>query len=148
VKGYSVTYDTTSVNDLPSYPVIDEGKHVGIVPIDGKLRAVGIAEFAGYDDTLSPKIVEQLDRLSKSVYPNLAQMIDGCKREPWTGFRPMSADGLPYIGETSNKGLWINTGHGHLGWTLATGSAELLADLIMGKPTALDTSSYAITRSH
>ena len=148
VKGYSLTYDTTSFNDLPSYPVIDEGMHVGIVPINGKLRAVGIAEFAGYDDTLSPKIVEQLDRLSKSVYPNLAQMIDGCKREPWTGFRPMSADGLPYIGETSSKGLWINTGHGHLGWTLATGSAELLADLIMGKPTALDTSSYAITRSH
>jgi D-amino-acid dehydrogenase len=148
VKGYSVTYDTTSVNDLPSYPVIDEGMHVGIVPINGKLRAVGIAEFAGYDDTLSPKIVEQLDRLSKSVYPNLAQMIDGCKREPWTGFRPMSADGLPYIGETSSKGLWINTGHGHLGWTLATGSAELLADLIMGKPTALDTSSYAINRPH
>ena len=148
VKGYSVTYDTTSVNDLPSYPVIDEGMHVGIVPINGKLRAVGIAEFAGYDDTLSPKIVEQLDRLSKSVYPNLAQMIDGCKREPWTGFRPMSAGGLPYIGETSSKGLWINTGHGHLGWTLATGSAELLADLIMGKPTALDTSSYAINRPH
>lgn len=148
VKGYSVTYDTTSVNDLPSHPVIDEGRHVGIVPVNGKLRAVGIAEFAGHDDTLSPKIIRQLDRLTKSVYPNLAQTIDGCKREPWTGFRAMSADGLPYIGETSSKGLWVNTGHGHLGWTLATGSAELLADLIIGKPTAVDASSYAVTRSH
>jgi D-amino-acid dehydrogenase len=147
VKGYSLTYNTTAVNDLPSYAVIDEEVHVAIVPINGKLRAVGIAEFAGHDDTLSPKIVEQLDRLSKSVYPNLAQMIDGCKREPWTGFRPMSAGGLPYIGETSSKGLWINTGHGHLGWTLAAGSAELLADLIMGKSAALDASTFAVTRS-
>ena len=147
VKGYSVTYDTTSVNDLPSYPIIDEGMHVGIVPINGKLRAVGIAEFAGHDDTLSPKIIRQLDRLTKSVYPNLAQTLDGCKREPWTGFRPMSADGLPYIGETSSKGLWVNTGHGHLGWTLAAGSAELLADLITGKPTAFDASTFAVTRS-
>jgi D-amino-acid dehydrogenase len=148
VKGYSVTYDTTSVNDLPSHPIIDEGRHVGVVPINGKLRVVGIAEFAGHDCTLNPKIVRQLDHLTKSVYPNLAQMIDGCKREPWTGFRPMTPDGLPYIGETSNKGLWVNTGHGHLGWTLATGSAELLADLIMDKPTALDASIYSITRSH
>lgn len=147
VKGYSVTYDTTGFNDLPSYPVIDEGMHVGIVPINGKLRVVGIAEFAGHDDTLNPKITRQLGRLTKSVYPNLAQMIDGCKREPWTGFRPMSADGLPYIGATSSKGLWVNTGHGHLGWTLATGSAELLADLIEDKPTALDAATYALTRS-
>ena len=148
VKGYSLTYNTTAVNDLPSYAVSDDGMHVAIVPINGKLRTVGIAEFAGYDDTLSPQIFRQLDRLTKSVYPNLAQTIDGCKREPWTGFRAMSADGLPYIGETSSKGLWVNTGHGHLGWTLATGSAELLADLIMGQPTALDASSYAVTRSH
>jgi D-amino-acid dehydrogenase len=59
----------------------------------------------------------------------------------------MSADGLPYIGETSSKGLWVNTGHGHLGWTLAAGSAELLADLIMGKSAALDTSTFTVTRS-
>ena len=90
----------------------------------------------------------QLDRLTKSVYPNLAQTMDGCKREPWTGFRPMSADGLPYIGTTSCKGLWVNTGHGHLGWTLATGSAELLANLILDELTALDASTYSITRSH
>jgi D-amino-acid dehydrogenase len=59
----------------------------------------------------------------------------------------MSADGLPYIGETSSKGLWVNTGHGHLGWTLAAGSAELLADLIMGKSAALDATTFAVTRS-
>ncbi|MDC1286428.1 FAD-dependent oxidoreductase [Gammaproteobacteria bacterium] len=61
--------------------------------------------------------------------------------------RGASADGPPYIGETSSKGLWLNTGHGHLGWTLAAGSAELLADLITGKPTALDASTFAVTRS-
>jgi len=147
VKGYSLTYNTTAVDDLPSYPVNDEGMHVAIVPINGKLRTVEIAEFAGYDDTLSTQIFRHLDRLTKSVYPNLAQTIDGCKQEPWVGFRPMSADGLPYIGETFSKGLWVNTGHGHLGWTLAAGSAELLADLIMGKSGALDTSTFTVTRS-
>lgn len=147
VKGYSLTYDTTAVGDLPSQPVIDEGMHVAIVPMNGKLRAVGIAEFAGFDDTLSPGIARQLDSFTKSIFPDLAQTLDGCKREPWAGFRAMSADGLPYIGETSSKGLWLNTGHGHLGWTLAAGSAELLADLIMGKPTALDASTFAVTRS-
>ena len=147
VKGYSLTYDTAAINDLPSSPVVDERLHVGIVPINGKLRTVGFAEFAGHDDALNPKIVRQLDRFTKSVYPNLGQMIDGCKRTPWAGFRAMSADGLPYIGETSSKGLWVNTGHGHLGWTLAAGSAELLADLITGKPTAFDASTFAVTRS-
>ncbi len=147
VKGYSLTFDTTAVNDLPSQPVIDEGQHVGIVPLNGKLRVVGIAEFSGFDSSISPKIVRQLDRVAKSVYPRLEQTLDGCKREPWAGLRAMSADGLPYIGKTSSKGLWVNTGHGHLGWTLAAGSAELLADLIMDKPTTLDASSYAVTRS-
>jgi D-amino-acid dehydrogenase len=147
VKGYSLTYDMTGVNDLPTHPVVDEGMHVGIVPLNGKLRAVGIAEFAGFDDSLNPGILRQLDSIAKSVFPDLAQSIDGCKREPWAGFRAMSADALPYIGETSTKGLWVNTGHGHLGWTLAAGSAELLADLITGKPTAIDASTFAMTRS-
>lgn len=147
VKGYSLTYDTTAIGNIPSLPVIDEGLHIGVVPMNGKLRAVGIAEFAGFDDMLDSKMVGQLDSIAKSVFPDLAQSMDGCKREPWTGFRAMSADGLPYIGESSSKGLWLNTGHGHLGWTLAAGSAELLADLITGKPTALDASTFAVTRS-
>ena len=146
VKGYSLTYDTSQANDLPSYPVIDENYHVGVVPINGKLRAVGFAEFANYDDNLNPKIVSKLDRFTKSIYPNLADMMNGCEKIPWTGFRAISADGLPYIGETSRKGLWLNTGHGHLGWTLAAGSAEMLADLITGKKTSVESSNFAVHR--
>ena len=146
VKGYSLTYDTSKANDLPSYPVIDEGYHVGVVPINGRLRAVGFAEFANYDNNLNPKIVSKLDRFTKSIYPNLTDIIKGSKKTPWTGFRAISADGLPYIGETSRKGLWLNTGHGHLGWTLAAGSAELLADLITGKKTSVESSKFAVHR--
>ena len=107
VKGHALTYDTSKTNDLPSYPVIDEGYHVGVVPINSKLRAVGFAEFANYDDNFNPKIVSNLDRFTKSIYPNLADIINGCEKIPWTGFCAFSADGLPYIGETSTKGLWF-----------------------------------------
>ena len=146
VKGYSLTYDTSETNDLPSYPIIDEGYHLGVVPINGKLRSVGFAEFANYDDNINPNIVSKIDRFTKSVYPNLADMMNRCKLTPWTGFRAISADGLPYIGETSRKGLWLNTGHGHLGWTLAAGSAEMLADLITGKQTSVEYSNFAVNR--
>ena len=146
-KGYSLTYNTTEVNDLPSYPIVDEGQKLAIIPINGKLRSVGFADFSGHDVSLSSQRFRDLDRLTKSVYPNFASIFDGCERERWVGLRPVSADGLPYIGETSSKGLWVNSGHGHLGWTLATGSAELLANLITGKPTALETTPFAVIRS-
>ena len=146
VKGYSITYDTTQINDLPALPVIDEGFHVGVVPLNRKLRVVGIADFAGFDSTLKPQIIRQLDGFIKRIYPGLGNMLEGCEREPWSGFRAMSADSLPYIGQTTTKGLWVNTGHGHLGWTLAAGSAELLTDLITKKQPAIDTKPFAVHR--
>ena len=146
VKGYSLTYDTATIDDLPKQPVVDEGLHVGVVPLSGKLRVVGIAEFAGFDGNLRPEIVNHLDRFAKRIYPQFEQAMEGCEREPWAGFRAMSADGLPYIGRTTKKGLWVNTGHGHLGWTLAAGAAELLTDLITGNGPELDAAPYAVTR--
>ena len=146
VKGYSLTYDTTAIKDLPALPVIDEALHVGVVPLTRKLRVVGIAEFTGFDSSMNSKIVQQLERFIKRIYPDLDQELEDCECESWSGFRAMSADGLPYIGHTSHKGLWVNTGHGHLGWTLATGSAELLADLITGNHPEIDPTPYAVFR--
>ncbi|MGB0718676.1 MAG: FAD-dependent oxidoreductase, partial [Alphaproteobacteria bacterium] len=109
-------------------------------------RIVGCAEFAGHDLNINRKKIQRLHQLTKSVYPDLAPVFDSSEKNPWAGLRPVSADGLPYIGETPANGLWINCGHGHLGWTLATGSAELLADLITKKPTKIGSSPFAVVR--
>lgn len=145
-KGYSLTYDTDTINDLPTNAIVDEGLKMALVPINGKFRIVGCAEFAGHDLNINRKKIQRLHQLTKSVYPDLAPVFDSSEKNPWAGLRPVSADGLPYIGETPANGLWINCGHGHLGWTLATGSAELLADLITKKPTKIGSSPFAVVR--
>ncbi|HKZ72519.1 MAG TPA: FAD-dependent oxidoreductase, partial [Steroidobacteraceae bacterium] len=80
------------------------------------------------------------------IYPRIAASIDHTSAETWTALRPMSADGLPFIGPTHVRGLFVNAGHGHLGWTLAAGSANLIADLIAGQEPAIDPSPYRCTR--
>jgi glycine/D-amino acid oxidase-like deaminating enzyme len=65
---------------------------------------------------------------------------------PWTALRPMTPDGRPLIGATRIPELWLNTGHGHLGWTLAAGSADLLADLMTGRPPGMRPEAYAPAR--
>ena len=81
------------------------------------------------------------------VYPHIFSKVkDDEELDMWFGYRPMSADGLPFIGESKIKGLYINTGHGHLGWTLAMGSAELIADQIIGNETQIDSKPYKANR--
>ncbi len=82
-----------------------------------------------------------------NVYPNLYSQVDKNEGKIWHGFRPMSADGLPFIGKTKISGLFINCGQGHLGWTLAMGSANLLADEILNKDSEIDRSPFLASRS-
>ena len=65
---------------------------------------------------------------------------------PWCGLRPMAVDGVPIIGPTALGNLWVNTGHGHLGWTMAAGSGQLLSDLLTGGAPAVDPGDYALAR--
>ena len=83
----------------------------------------------------------------KTVYPNLYSQIDLNEGKIWHGFRPMSADGLPFIGKTKITGLYVNCGQGHLGWTLAMGSAHLLADEIQNRESEIDRRPYMASRS-
>ncbi|ALJ13667.1 FAD-dependent oxidoreductase [Sphingopyxis macrogoltabida] len=146
VKGYSMTYTPDPAGPMPRLPVIDDGYHTAITPLGTRLRVAGTAEFAGHDLRLDPKRIGNLGQLFKATYPAIAGEAVLATGRPWTGLRPVAADGRPYIGPGRVAGSWVNAGHGHLGWTLAAGSARLLADLMTGARPELDPSPYAPCR--
>jgi D-amino-acid dehydrogenase len=144
-KGYTLTFDMSQVEGGPRIPIIDETLHAAVAPLGRHLRIAGTAEFAGQDLRIRPERVDNLRALLGAIFPRIArQLTDG--GTPWTGLRPMSADGTPFIGPTWMKGLHVNAGHGHLGWTLAAGSAGLLADLMQGRTPQIDPFPYRIGR--
>jgi D-amino-acid dehydrogenase len=146
VKGYSLTIDAAAVVNPPRIPVLDEEMHAVVVPIGDRIRIVGTADFAGPNRRIDPLRIEALTRLLRSLYPRLAGELDVAGGRAWAGLRPMSADGLPFIGATKVDGLWVNAGHGHLGWTMAVGSGRLAADMICGKTPEPDPTPYRVTR--
>lgn len=145
-KGYSVTFAPAAAAPaaaLPKLAVIDVELHAAIVPVgDDRLRIAGTAEFCGFDTRIAQRRVDNLVRAAASLYPQLAEAA-AWTRTPWAGLRPMCPDGVPLVGATAREGLWLNTGHGHLGWTQAMGSGELLADLLAGRDPGIDPAPYA-----
>ncbi|WP_321393941.1 D-amino acid dehydrogenase [Emcibacter sp.] len=147
VKGYSLTLPVEGKNIVPKLPVVDDGLHAAITPLGDRIRVAGTAEFAGFDQTLSNARIENLRDILATVYPHLDDRVHRDKGEAWCGFRPMSADGLPLIGKLgSMENVYINAGHGPLGWTMAAGSARLLSDMITGRETEIDLSPYSPDR--
>jgi D-amino-acid dehydrogenase len=146
VKGYSLTFTPEPGQRLPAIPVIDDANHTAVTPLGNRLRSVGTAEFAGSNLQLDRERLRNLAEFFKAVFPEIATRKTLDTGQPWAGLRPVAADGRPYIGATRTRGLWINSGHGHLGWTLATGSARLLADLIVGRQTKIAAEPYAVAR--
>ncbi len=144
-KGYTLTFDAAPAA-LPAMPVIDDAMHAVVVPLGKGLRVAGTAEFAGDDLTVRPERIDNLWALLVTLYPMIAEQIDRRSGRPWAGLRPMSADGLPYVGPTPVHGLYANAGHGHLGWTLAAGSARLLADQLTGATPQIDPAPYRVER--
>ena len=143
-KGYSISIPAMALG--PKVPIIDDGLHAAVTPLDDKIRVAGTAEFAGYDLSISKRRIQNLVALFRDIYPDLASGVDPEMIEEWAGLRPMSVDGIPVIGATSVEGLYLNTGHMHLGWTMAAGSGKLLADLIMQRATAINPSPYSPAR--
>ena len=135
VKGYSVTFPVGGWNDAPVVPFADDGHKAGIVRIGDRIRVAGTAEFAGRDRTLNPKRIANLRNYFLGLFPHYPDRSAG---EAWTGLRPMTPDGIPYLGPTPVTGLYLNTGHGHLGWTMSCGSASIVADLICGRDAGID----------
>jgi D-amino-acid dehydrogenase len=137
-KGYSVTIRQHGLSDWPRLPVIDDVMHAAVVPLGERMRLAGTAEFTGFDTSIRTSRIDNLFELLDKLYPHIAARVDRRAAEPWAGLRPMSADGLPFIGPAGPDGLYLNTGHGHLGWTHAIGSAKLLTDLIQRRTPAID----------
>jgi len=133
VKGLSITFPRGSWNSAPTMPVIDDSRLFGLVPIGDRMRISGSAEIAGYDTTPAMPRAEAIISNASFTFPQLAHHLDRSKARFWAGLRPVTPAGTPIIGEARIKGLWINAGHGHLGWTLSCGSGRLVADMIAGR---------------
>jgi D-amino-acid dehydrogenase len=144
VKGYSMTFDGLAARAQLKVPVVDDQLHAVIVPLNGAIRVAGTAEFAGYDRDPNPARTRNLVYLLNRVLPHVHVVPEAAKA--WNGLRAMSADGVPIIGPTRIANLWVNTGHGHLGWTMAAGSAQLLADLMFGEASTIDPAPFALAR--
>jgi len=139
VKGYSLTFDHLPG---PKIPVIDDNLHAALTPLGSRMRIAGTAEFTGFDYSLPKHRLNPLFGMLQSVYPELAKDQSLKTATSWCGFRPMSADGIPFIGKTAVKGLAVNTGQGHMGWTLSAGSGELMADILLGQESNLDAMAF------
>ncbi|MGB2831493.1 MAG: D-amino acid dehydrogenase [Methylotenera sp.] len=147
VKGYSLTVPIVNSDASPISTVMDETYKVAITRFDDRIRVGGMAELAGFDLSLNPRRRETLEMVLNGLFPNAG---DVSKALFWTGLRPMTPDGTPIIGKASaaHSNVWLNTGHGTLGWTMACGSGRALADMMVNHGTEiraddLDLSRYA-----
>jgi D-amino-acid dehydrogenase len=130
LKGYSLTIDIQDEARAPVSTVMDETYKVAITRLGDRIRVGGLAEIAGYDLSLNPR---RRATLAKSVSELFGGSGDPDKALFWTGLRPMTPDGTPIVGATPIPNLFLNTGHGTLGWTMSAGSGRLVADLISGR---------------
>ncbi|MFO1298114.1 MAG: FAD-dependent oxidoreductase [Rubrivivax sp.] len=152
MKGYSLTLplpashaepnaDANSVV-RPRTPVIDHDEHIAVVPVGGdRLRVAGTAEFCGEDLRVDPARIGNLVRKLGQVYPALAEHAQRSPRQEWTGLRPMCPDGIAHRRDAI-AGLFLNTGHGQLGWTTGAASGELLACAVMGRGASTDAAPF------
>ena len=128
VKGYSVTLSIESEEDAPQSTLMDESYKVAITRLGDKIRVAGTAELTGHNLDLREKSRATIRHSFGSLFPQAANMeIDD---NFWTGLRPMTPDGTPIIGKTPYSNLYLNTGHGTLGWTMSAGSGKLIADIV------------------
>ena len=107
---------------------------------------VGTAEFTGFDTTINKVRTDNLYSMFEAMLPGIAAQVNPRDAVPWAGLRPMSYDGKPFIGVTDIEDLYVNCGQGHLGWTMAMGSAHLLADAALAQPSAIDAHAFSLGR--
>lgn len=127
VKGYSLTLPIIDEKFAPQSTVMDETYKVALTRFSDRIRVAGTAELAGFDPAIPQARKATIEMVARDLFPHGGDFAQG---QFWTGFRPMTPDGTPIIGATPYTNLYTNTGHGTLGWTMACGSASILADVL------------------
>lgn len=143
VKGYSITVPITDPAGAPESTVMDETHKVAITRLGDRIRVGGMAELDGYNLKLRPSRRETLEHVVTDLFPQGGDAKTGTF---WCGLRPMTPDGPPVIGQAKYGNLWLNTGHGTLGWTMACGSGRVLGDLVSGRQTEIPVDELSIER--
>jgi len=143
VKGYSLTFPVLNDSSSPQSTVMDETYKIAITRLGTRVRVGGTAELSGYNTRLSPSRRDTLEHVVNDLFP---QAGDSRQASFWTGLRPMTPDGPPFVGASPFSNLYLNTGHGTLGWTMAAGSAQALSDLISGRSPAINLSEFSLDR--
>jgi D-amino-acid dehydrogenase len=142
VKGYSLTIPITDASRAPESTVMDETYKIAITRLGDRIRVGGMAEISGYTNDLGLARRRTLEYSVSDLFPGG----NATKGLFWSGLRPMTPDGTPIIGPTSVAGLFLNTGHGTLGWTMSSGSARLVADIVSGRKPEIDATDLALAR--
>jgi len=143
-KGVTVTVPDSAWPDGPTVPIIDDTRLFGLIRIGNRYRCSGSVEFTGWDATPNPARAKAIVDNVVGVFPEFAKCYDPRSALLWAGLRPMPSSGNPYIGPTPVKNLYLNCGHGHLGWTLSCGSSHVLADMVSGRKPAIDVTGLTL----
>jgi D-amino-acid dehydrogenase len=143
LKGYSITAPIVDEAAAPVSTVLDETYKIAITRFDNRIRVGGMAEIVGFDKSLRKARRATLELCVNDLFPGGG---DTSKATFWTGLRPMTPDGTPIVGRTPVPNLFLNTGHGTLGWTMSCGSGQLLAALMSGKQPAIKADDLSVHR--
>ncbi len=143
VKGYSITVPIVDEARAPVSTVMDETHKIAITRLGDRIRVGGMAEIAGFDLSLNPKRRATLEHSVEDLFGGAG---DQSRATFWTGLRPMTPDGTPVVGRTPVANLFLNTGHGTLGWTMAAGSGRVLADIVSGRATDIESADLGYGR--
>lgn len=142
VKGYSLTVPLRDASLAPQSTVLDETYKIAVTRFEDRIRVGGMAELGGFDLRLNPRRRATLEKVVGELFPGG----DLSAATFWTGLRPMTPDSTPIVGATPLTNLFLNTGHGTLGWTMACGSGKLVADLVSGRRPEIRTDGLAMDR--
>ena len=134
-KGYSASVDIVDPSRAPTVSLTDDSAKIVFSRLGNRMRIAGTAELSGYSTDLNPVRCEALTRRAMEIFPGAAAYGSATF---WTGLRPSTPSNVPIIGASKVGKLWLNTGHGTLGWTMACGSGRALADLISGRKPPVD----------
>ena len=144
VKGYSITLSVLSNEDAPQSTIMDEKNKIAITRLGDRIRVAGMAHLTDFDKNLRTKSLDSLMSGLDLLFPKSYESTK--ETNFWTGFRPSTPDGTPIIGPTPFNNLFLNTGHGTLGWTMSAGSGKLLANLVSGIDPEISTEGIDMSR--